>query len=425
MIKSQQPTATRNYAAIPSLPLTTKASSKGISTVRNEISLYRSFNSANETTQSTYSIHRTGIIDHSVFFTFPHCLKNLKIPFSIALSEKFPFGVGLGFTIHEDIQDTVVKVTLISAEHCKEAVATSLVVENQVFTASPAVHPGHALLRLRDKLLNNFARYSVVGELAAYLDDWAQRWLSGNGRIYLERPPSSEIKFDPLTYKISLGGDYSCLGHIRKDCPSLPIETRTCFVCHGRGHITASKRCRPIPVDSNYEALVTVLSHPVETLSSTTPPASFVPVLHEVPATYEEVTSAPASKHPTAAQISSADSSVNLVFVPTSIPCTPSDHYQSAAAGHPLQCYTPNILQTLSSANPGLRKLLISDIIVHDPQTTSLRLRTANEYPRFRRLYHLTPLCRPNVSRVSDFGPLIRYQSYRKYLLSQRSLERK
>ncbi|CEG68924.1 hypothetical protein RMATCC62417_05082 [Rhizopus microsporus] len=95
---------------------------------------------------------------------------------------------------------------------------------------------------------------------------------------------------------------------------------------------TASKRCRPIPVDSNYEAPVTVLSHPVETLSFTTPPTSFVPVLHEVLATYEKVTSAPASKHPTAAQMFSADSSVDLVFVPTPVPCTPSDHYQSAAA---------------------------------------------------------------------------------------------
>ncbi|RCH97850.1 hypothetical protein CU097_013644 [Rhizopus azygosporus] len=125
-----------------------------------------------------------------------------------------------------------------------------------------------------------------------------------------------------------------------------------------------------------------------------------------------------------------------------------------------LQCYTPNILQTLSPANPGLRKLLISDIIVHDPQTANLRVRTTNKYPRFRRLCRktialllqgqillspaflplcipgststldldaaiidLTPLCRPCVSRVSDFGPLVRYQSYRRYLLSQRSLE--
>jgi hypothetical protein len=35
------------------------------------------------------------------------------------------------------------------------------------------------------------------------------------------------------------------------------------------------------------------------------------------------------------------------------------------------QCYTPNILQALSPANPGLRKLLISDIIVHDPVSTA------------------------------------------------------
>ncbi|RCH97304.1 hypothetical protein CU097_004583 [Rhizopus azygosporus] len=138
-VNSQQPTATRTYAAIASLPLATKASPKGISTVRKKISSYRSFDSANKTTQSTCSIHRTGTTDHSVFYRIPHRLKDLKVPFSIALSEKFPFGVGLGFTTHEDVQGTVAKVTLISAEHCKEAVTTPLVVENQVFTASPAV----------------------------------------------------------------------------------------------------------------------------------------------------------------------------------------------------------------------------------------------------------------------------------------------
>ena len=146
--------------------------------------MYRSFDSANETAHSTYSIHRTGTTDHSVFYRIPHRLKNLKVPFSIVLSEKLPFGVGLGFTIHEDVQGTAVEVTLISAEHCKEAVATLLFVEYQVFTASPAVHPDRALLKvnltkipimpieqLRDKLLNNFARYGIVGELVIYLDD--------------------------------------------------------------------------------------------------------------------------------------------------------------------------------------------------------------------------------------------------------------
>ncbi|KAG1171135.1 hypothetical protein G6F70_007218 [Rhizopus microsporus] len=301
---------------------TTKASPKGIPTARKEISLYRSFDSANETAHSTYSIHRTGTTDHSVFYRIPHRLKNLKVPFSIVLSEKLPFGVGLGFTIHEDVQGTAVEVTLISAEHCKEAVATLLFVEYQVFTASPAVHPDRALLKV-------------------------QGWFSGNGYIYLERPPSSEIKFDPLTYKIPFDGDHSCLGtwskmdkhciyckamgHIRKDCPSLPTETRTCFVCNSRGHIarncpkvtnpnqTASKRRRPIPLDSSYEAPVTVLSRPVETLSSTAPPISSVPVLHEIPATSEEVTSAPTPNYQPAVQMPSAGSSVEFAFFLTPV----------------------------------------------------------------------------------------------------------
>ncbi|PHZ09901.1 uncharacterized protein RHIMIDRAFT_293878 [Rhizopus microsporus ATCC 52813] len=95
-------------------------------------------------------------------------------------------------------------------------------------------------------------------------------------------------------------------------------------------------------------------------------------------------------------------------------------------------------------------------------QDHHLRLRTANEYLRFRRLCRkaialllqgqallspvflplcipeststsgldaattdLTPLCRPSTSGVNDFGPLARYQSYHKHLLLQRSLERK
>ncbi|RCH91190.1 hypothetical protein CU097_011453 [Rhizopus azygosporus] len=50
----------------------------------------------------------------------------------------------------------------------------------------------------------------------------------------------------------------------------------------------------------------------------------------------------------------------------------------------------------------------------------------------FRKFYcllssclYLTHLYRLSISRVSDFDPLIRPQSYRKYLLSQRSLKRK
>ena len=183
--------------------------------------------------------------------------------------------------------------------------------------------------QLRDKLLNNFVRYGIVKELVIYLDDWAQRWFSGNGCICLKRPPSSGIKFDPLTYNIPFDGDHSCLGtwskmdkhciyckamgHIKNGCPSLPTETRTCFVCHSRDHIArncpkvtnpnqaTSKRRRPIPVDSSYGTSVTGLSRPVETLSSTVPPTSSAPVLHEIPATSEEVASAPAPKHHTAA----------------------------------------------------------------------------------------------------------------------------
>ena len=114
------------------------------------------------------------------------------------------------------------------------------------------------------------------------------------------------------------------MGHIRKDCPSLPTETRTCFVCNSRGHIarncpkvtnpnqTASKRRRPIPLDSSYEATVTVLSRPVETILSTAPPTSSVPVLHEIPATSEEMTSAPALNHQPAIPMPSADLSVLL-----------------------------------------------------------------------------------------------------------------
>ncbi|KAG1173078.1 hypothetical protein G6F70_006042 [Rhizopus microsporus] len=59
---------------------------------------------------------------------------------------------------------------------------------------------------------------------------------------------------------------------------------------------------------------------------------SFVPVLHEIPATFEELISAPAPKHLTAVPMPSEDSSVDLVFVPTPVPCTPSDHFQSTAA---------------------------------------------------------------------------------------------
>ncbi|CEG70480.1 hypothetical protein RMATCC62417_06371 [Rhizopus microsporus] len=111
----------------------------------------------------------------------------------------------------------------------------------------------------------------------------------------------------------------------------------------------------------------------------------------------------------------------------------------------------PDIMQTLSSANPGFCKLLISDFIVHDLQTASLHLRAANKYPRFRQLcletialllqrhvllptaflplcisgsastsdldaatMDLTSICRLSTSRVSNTGFHLRPQSYRK-----------
>lgn len=119
------------------------------------------------------------------------------------------------------------------------------------------------------------------------------------------------------------------MGHIRKECPSLHTETRTCFVCHSRGHIardcpkatnpnhTVSKRRQPIPVDSHYEAPVTILCPPpVETMLLSASPTFSITALHEAPATSFEVISAPTPKHQSAAPMHSAGSSVNPVSVP-------------------------------------------------------------------------------------------------------------
>lgn len=165
------------------------------------------FNSPTVIVHFARSIHRTSTTDHSVFHHITLHLNHLKALFNITLSERFPFGIGLDITTHEDAQGTIIEVTLTSAK-CEKAVATSLVVDNQTFTASLAGNPNIALLKvnlsktpimpiekLKSKLLNNFVRYAV-SELVIYPDDWAQCWFYGNRCVYLERSLSTGIKLN-------------------------------------------------------------------------------------------------------------------------------------------------------------------------------------------------------------------------------------
>ncbi|RCH91805.1 hypothetical protein CU098_005026, partial [Rhizopus stolonifer] len=220
---SIQPAFT-SYAHVTSAPPVRKISSRNSANLRTEASLFRSFDSDNQTLSSPSVIHRTGTTDNSIFYHIPHHLKHMRVAFSIALSDKFPFGIGLGLTTQGDSKGTIVEVTLASKEACEEAITTPLSVEDQNFSAFPAVHPNRALMKvnlskipimpidkLKTKLLNNFARYGLVHELVIFFDDWGQRWFSGNGCVYLERPANSEIQFEKLTYKIPLDDDHSCL----------------------------------------------------------------------------------------------------------------------------------------------------------------------------------------------------------------------
>ncbi|CAO3704100.1 unnamed protein product [Rhizopus stolonifer] len=88
-----------------------------------------------------------------------------------------------------------------------------------------------------------------------YNDDITGEWFTGNGHVYLEIPRDSDASFEPLTHRIQLNGsDTSVLatwarmpdfcryckamGHIKDNCDKRPADSRTCFICHQKGHIS-------------------------------------------------------------------------------------------------------------------------------------------------------------------------------------------
>ncbi|CAO3694768.1 unnamed protein product [Rhizopus stolonifer] len=92
-------------------------------------------------------------------------------------------------------------------------------------------------------------------DIVIYNDDVTGEWFTGNGHVYLEIPRDSDASFEPLTHRIQLNGsDTSVLatwarmpdfcryckamGHIKDNCDKRPADSRTCFICHQKGHIS-------------------------------------------------------------------------------------------------------------------------------------------------------------------------------------------
>ncbi|OBZ81801.1 hypothetical protein A0J61_10149 [Choanephora cucurbitarum] len=244
------------------------AAATASSRTRNETVIYRSSTLSGQYNDTIHPVvHKTGTTDFSVFYHVPKKLAHLRSEVALRLSEKFPFGVGLGLTSTEDPLGTVIEISLVSQEACDNAVSQPVVVDEKKFHASPAIHPDRALLevnltklpiwegqRLRDSLLNNLSRYGVVREMTLYLDNWSGCWFTGNGHVYLERPNTNNKAYETLSYKIPLEGDNTfCLGtwtnmgkhcvycketgHYRKECTKAPTEKRRCYQCGNTGHI--------------------------------------------------------------------------------------------------------------------------------------------------------------------------------------------
>ncbi|OBZ91146.1 hypothetical protein A0J61_00807, partial [Choanephora cucurbitarum] len=83
--------------------------------IRKETVLFRSSTVNGQTDVATnLVVHKTGTTDHSVFYHVPKNLAHLRSEIALRLSEKFPFGVGLGLTSSEDQSGTNIEISLIS-----------------------------------------------------------------------------------------------------------------------------------------------------------------------------------------------------------------------------------------------------------------------------------------------------------------------
>lgn len=211
---------------------------------------------------------QTGTFTHSVFYTVPKSLQHLQPALHTSLRLVFPPDVGLGLSVKYNSTNTMIELALASAEDCSKALSSPIAVENHEFSASPAYSSINVLHKisltdispapqevLKSSLLLTFARFGVVKDIVIYNDDITGEWFTGNGHVYLEIPRESDASFEPLTHRIQLNGsDTSVLatwarmpdfcryckamGHIKENCDKRPADSRTCFICHQKGHIS-------------------------------------------------------------------------------------------------------------------------------------------------------------------------------------------
>ncbi|RCI06398.1 hypothetical protein CU098_013746, partial [Rhizopus stolonifer] len=149
-----------------------------------------------------------------------------------------------------------------SLQHLQTALHTSLplsspiAIENHEFSASPAYSSVNDLHKisltnisptpqgiLKLHLLLTFIRLGIVKDFVIYNDD------------ITEIPRELEASFEPLTHRIQLNGsDTSVLAtwvrmhnfcryckamsHIKDNCDKRLADSRTCFICHQKEHIS-------------------------------------------------------------------------------------------------------------------------------------------------------------------------------------------
>lgn len=142
-------------------------------------------------------------------------------------------------------------------------------------------------METKGTLLKIFSRYGKVIDIVLHLDDVSSAWFRGNGHVLVETTESTSDQPSP-SYKVDYNAKTAILvtwakmpkhcryckamGHTRDFCPERPTETRTCFTCGVRGHLSVNcKRAPPTEPEASKRSRHIEPTSPITTRVMATP----------------------------------------------------------------------------------------------------------------------------------------------------------
>ncbi|OAD70393.1 CCHC-type zinc finger transcription factor [Phycomyces blakesleeanus NRRL 1555(-)] len=209
---------------------------------------------------------RFGTSPHSVFYDLPQSDDSFMAAFWTAIHAAFSEEEAFAEVTSVRNNTHIVELYLESDTLCNRACAEPIVVQDSVILAHRAISSSVMMMklnitglpRLSRPCLNELIRsslysFGIIKEVVIYLEN---RFFTGSGYVYLERPPNQDRVYSPLVHKIPCEGYghvfgtwakmgphcryCKAMGHVLADCPTRPIESRTCHACQAVGHLQAT-----------------------------------------------------------------------------------------------------------------------------------------------------------------------------------------